>query len=61
MAHPLNALAKADRRDLTQAAPAAGESAAHHRPLKRATKPHQETAKAALINVADHDEIEIYR
>ncbi len=35
-----------------------GESAAHRRALKRATKPHQETAKAALVHVADHDEIE---
>jgi hypothetical protein len=35
-----------------------GENAAHHRALKRATKPNQETAKSALIHVADHDEIE---
>src|SRR5258708_5139344 len=35
------------------------EAAAHHRALKRSTDPYRETAKAALIHVATHDEDEI--
>jgi hypothetical protein len=34
-----------------------GENAAHHRALMRATDPYQQTAKAALIDVAGDDEI----
>jgi hypothetical protein len=34
------------------------EAAVHHRALKRATDPYRETAKAALVHIADHDEIE---
>jgi hypothetical protein len=34
------------------------ESAVHHRAFKRATDPYRETAKAALVHIADHDEIE---
>lgn len=35
-----------------------GECAAHHRALKRASDPYQETAKAALIHVPGHVEID---
>ena len=34
------------------------ESAVHHRALKRAIEPHQETTRNALIHIAAHDEIE---
>jgi len=34
------------------------ESAVHHRALKRAIEPHQETTRNALIYIAAHDEIE---
>jgi hypothetical protein len=35
-----------------------GENAAHHRALKRASDPYQQTAKAALINVAGAIEVD---
>ncbi len=35
-----------------------GESAAHHRALKRTTDPHQQTAKAALIHVPGNVEVD---